>query len=676
MGSVADTPGTAAHPLDPLSANDIQATAALIKSKYADGAVHFKSISIVEPPKKILLPYLAAERAGGSVLPHLPRKTQAVWFLRGSSDFFCALVNLDTSQVEQLTSLGKTGYPNFDEEEVAELRRIVPEHPQVKEALKKLELPEGTEVVCNTWSYGCENDLETKRMVQCYLYCRDPRRTTNASNAYDFPLPIAPVFENETYRLVEIIYLPTGADARVNKDPKFVHHKAKEFHHSLREEPVRTDLKPLSIIQPQGASFAVDGHLIKWQKWRFRLSFNFREGMVIHDVTFDGRELFHRISLSEMAVPYADPRRPFHRKSVFDLGDVGAGTMANNLQLGCDCLGLIKYFSFLVSNAKGEAVPKLNAVCMHEIDNGIGYKHTNDRSGLVSIIRARVLVLQSILTVGNYDYIFAFHFDQAAGIHYEIKATGIVATQLIDRGVRVPWGTTVNEGVLASHHQHVFSLRIDPNLDGSHNTVVFEDVEAMPVEDELNPFGVGFAVKKTKVTSSGHLDFQPNRTFKITNQKSINPVSGEPVAYAITSPMKQMLLAHPDSQHARRARFATHPYWVTRHREGEYFAAGNWTNQSIALPVDQATEDGTGDVAAWANRKDSVDQEDIVLWHSISLTHTVRVEDYPIMPCETMQVSLKPSGFFGENPLMDVPQSSQLSGGSKLYEDHACRRDT
>jgi len=57
---------------------------------------------------------------------------------------------------------------------------------------------------------------------------------------------------------------------------------------------------------------------------------------------YDGRSIFYRLSFSEMAVPYGDPRAPYHRKQAFDFGDGGAGRAANNLELGCDCLGLIK----------------------------------------------------------------------------------------------------------------------------------------------------------------------------------------------------------------------------------------------------------------------------------------------------------------------------------------------
>ena len=44
----------------------------------------------------------------------------------------------------------------------------------------------------------------------------------------------------------------------------------------------------------------------------------------------------------EQTVPYADPRAPFPRKQAFDFGEGGAGMCANNLALGCDCLGHIK----------------------------------------------------------------------------------------------------------------------------------------------------------------------------------------------------------------------------------------------------------------------------------------------------------------------------------------------
>jgi primary-amine oxidase len=56
----------------------------------------------------------------------------------------------------------------------------------------------------------------------------------------------------------------------------------------------------------------VQGNLVQWQKWQFRVGFNYREGLVLHQLAYkDGEELrpvLHRASLVEMAVPYGDPR--------------------------------------------------------------------------------------------------------------------------------------------------------------------------------------------------------------------------------------------------------------------------------------------------------------------------------------------------------------------------------
>jgi primary-amine oxidase len=137
----------------------------------------------------------------------------------------------------------------------------------------------------------------------------------------------------------------------------------------------RQDVKPINITQPEGPSFKVtDESLVEWQKWSFRVSFNPREGAVLHDIHYDGRSILYRMSISEMTVPYGDARAPFHRKQAFDFGDGGAGNCANNLSLGCDCLGVIKYFDAVIVGSDGEPKVHPNVICLHEQDNGIGWK--------------------------------------------------------------------------------------------------------------------------------------------------------------------------------------------------------------------------------------------------------------------------------------------------------------
>lgn len=324
------------------------------------------------------------------------------------------------------------------------------------------------------------------------------------ANHYSLPAPFSPVFDAISKELLWIDYLPTGSSNSGSTETQaWEAVPAVEYSANvLGEDAFRKDLKPLQVVQPEGPSFEVKGRNVEWQKWKFNVGWTMREGPILQNVTYDGRSTFYRLSLSEMTVPYGDPRTPYHRKQAFDLGDSGLGMMSNSLKLGCDCLGLIKYFDGCRVTASGDVVTMPNVVCMHEVDSGIGWKHTNFRTGTSSVVRNRQLVVQCTATVANYEYIFAFILDQAANIHFELRATGIVSTMPIQPNVKVPWGTVVGPGVLAVNHQHLFSIRIDPAVDGHSNTVVYEDV--VPIEEnEYDPFGCAFRAEETVITKPG-----------------------------------------------------------------------------------------------------------------------------------------------------------------------------
>ena len=400
---------------------------------------------------------------------------------------------------------------------------------------------------------------------------RDPQNPSELdSNHYAFPLPISPVIECNEYKVIRIDYLPTGSDNTIHEPRPWQPKAANEYLHDYQN--LRTDLKPLRVIQPEGASFSLTstgetGLIVAWQKWTLRVGYNQREGMVLYDVRYEDRPLFYRLSLSDMNIPYSDPRHPFHKKSAYDLGDAGAGAMANNLQLGCDCLGHIQYLSAVLSDDKGQPIPLKNCVCVHEQDAGIGWKHTNYRTGRAAVVRNRELVLQSIITVSNYEYCLAFLLNQAGDIVYEVRATGILSTQPIDHEldqVGVPFGTVVHPGVLAVHHQHIFSLRVDPMIEGHANRLVYDEAHAMPVSQDWNPHGTGYTVSETVVQQAQGLDLNSdtNRVFKIQNTSVRNPVNGKPVAYKISAPPFQKMLSHPQSFNAKRAEFSDHNVYV------------------------------------------------------------------------------------------------------------------
>jgi primary-amine oxidase len=343
-------------------------------------------------------------------------------------------------------------------------------------------------------------------------------------------------------------------------------------------------------------------------------------------------------------------------------GDAGAGSCANNLALGCDCLGHVKYFSAWLADAEGGPMQCENVICLHEQDGGIGWKHTNHRTGNAAITRMRELVVQSIITVGNYEYVFAWIFRQDASLELETRATGILSTSLIDPGKTSDWGNVVAPGVLAANHQHLFSVRVDPMVDGQKNTIVQEDSVAITPSEEENPFGNAWRLVKTPFLRSGYADAAPfaNRCFKIVNESKTNPISGNPVGYKLVPQPSQMLLAAQGSVARSRAKFAEHHIWVTKYRDGDLWAGGKWTNQS------RVEIDGVSD---YASRDEEVRNEDVVLWHTFGMTHNPTVEQFPVMPAEVQSVKLTPADFFDRNPALDVPQSRQKDNQSKIAID-------
>lgn len=245
------------------------------------------------------------------------------------------------------------------------------------------------------------------------------------------------------------------------------------------------------------------------------------------------------------------------------------------------------------------------------------------------------------------------------------SATGILSTAYIAPDELSPYGNVVSPGVLATNHQHIFSIRIDPAIDGDENSVVQEESVPMPLDAKTNPYGVGYTVEKSVIKQAGFRDLaiEKNRLFKIVNPNKLNPISKRNIGYKIIMPATQMLLAHPESVAAKRADFAGHHLWVTTHKDGELFAGGHFTNQSHGLSKGLRT---------WVAREDNVENTDIVVWCSIGLTHNPRVEDFPVMPSHHEKLLLVPADFFERNPAMDVPPSTQVFNQSVLVDNECC----
>jgi primary-amine oxidase len=418
----------------------------------------------------------------------------------------------------------------------------------------------------------------------------------------------------------------------------------------LREAP-----KPLVIAQPEGASFTVTGHEVQWQKWRFRFSMHPREGLVLHMVGYEDqrkvRPVIYRASLSEMVVPYGDPGETWFFRNAFDMGEYAMGRFANQLEPLTDAPPNAVFFNSTFPNEAGGAFEAPRTVAIFERDGGLLWKHLDFESGRNESRRARQLVMSWIATVGNYEYGFNWIFHQDGTLEMEIGLTGIMQAKGVkpDEAAHAEhFGHMVAEGVAAVHHQHFFNFRLDADIDGTANSVVEMNTAALPAGPR-NPYANAFTMTETLLSkekdAQRQVNMQTGRKWKVINPNAKNRL-GQPAGYMLVPGENSLPYAAPESSVRKRAGFLNAHLWATRFEPDEMNAAGYYVNQS---------KGGDG-LPRWAAANRPIENQDVVLWYTLGVTHIPRPEEWPIMTVHKASFKLIPAGFFVRNPAIDVPK--------------------
>jgi primary-amine oxidase len=636
-GEAGDNRGVT-HPLDPLSAEEIRQAAALVRRDRGVGdGWRFASIELREPAK----PDLAALESGQAV----SRQAVAVCWNRADGQAYKATVSLTGGQVTAWEHLPGQ-QPNMTGDEWHECDEMLRGHPDYIAALERRGITDRSRVLADMWAYGAAFVPERyagRRIGWCDVWYRGSER----GNPYAHHLTgLHPVVDLNMMTLLELE--DTGDPAQPAVDERV----RGEYLPDLLPARLR-EVAPLQVSQPDGAGFDLDGTRLRWQGWDLRIGFNHREGLVLHQVGYTDagrrRPVAHRLSFAEMVVPYRDASPDHYRRTAFDIGEWGLGFMTTSLELGCDCLGEITYLDAVLHDSAGEPRTVPNAICVHEEDSGVLWKHVDERAG-AEVRRARRLVVSFHVTVANYEYLVYWRFYQDGAIECEVRATGIMVTSHVTApGSRPENGTLVDQGIYAPFHQHFIVARLDLDVDGTGNTVyATESVAAAPGGDD--PYGLGLTVASTplRTESEGRQDYDwaTQRSWKVVNPSVTNGL-GSPVGYKLVPSATFPPLIDPASPAFQRAQVIGHTLWVTPYHADERWPCGEF-------PVQAAADTG---LPAWTAADRPIADTDVVLWYVFGLHHVTRPEDWPVMPADIAAFWLKPFGFFDRNPALDVPPS-------------------
>ena len=634
-------PGTGAHPLDPLSQTEVAAVTATLRAHDGFAALsertRFVSIALREPAKADVL----AWTAGGS----LPRREAEVVLLDRGRE--CA--------VEALVALAPAGIAAWQERtdiqpmavvsELMEAEELVRNDPQFQAALRRRGVTDLAAVQVDAWPAGHFGPEEEtgQRLGRAVAFLKPNPGDSEWAHPVDGVIALVDLNRLEVLRVDDHGVVPIPSESG-NFDV-------------TAGAPLRTDIAPLEITQPDGPGFTLEGRVLEWQRWRVHVGFTPREGLVLNQLSYaDGgrqRSILYRASLSEMVVPYGDPSPSHYWKNAFDGGENGVGIAASPLTRGCDCLGEIVYLDAVVSDSAGDAVPIPNAICIHEEDVGVLWRHIEWRDGSGEVRRSRRLVISSFSAIGNYDYGFFWHLYQDGTIAFEVKLTGVLSTGAVAPGERPAHGTLVAPGLNAMVHQHFFNMRLDLDVDGLQNGVDEVWTESLP-PGEGNPHGNAFRARRrrliTELEGKRRVDAASARWWEVVNPSVLHRL-GEPVGYRLLPGETTFPFAQPDAPVSKRAGFIREHLWVTPYRRDERYAAGEYPN----------LHPGGAGLPAWTSADRPIDDTDIVVWYTFGHHHVPRPEDWPIMPVTTAGFQLKPVGFFERNPALDVPPSTPHS---------------
>jgi primary-amine oxidase len=651
------TAPTVDHPLDALTPQEYWI---VYKTLQSEGHLHektiFASVLLHEPDKQYVLAWKPGEP--------IERKADVVLVDEGKS--YAALVDIVAKKSVSFAQLkGEQGpFTSAEEEEVdAEVKK----DPRMVEALKKRGLTDLRLITCYVIPGGYLGLPEQKNPEDRIAF-------GGCMNAVD---TISGPWDREIGGIFFTADMGTKKVLRINDYGVIPPSPTTGIYDGMGGDAL-PGTKPIDVTQPVGPSFTIDKGLVSWQHWRFRFRLDPRQGPVLSMVGLEDqgkiRSVMYEGALSEMYVPYQDPEETWNSHVFLDAGeyfmDTGLGII-KPLVAGIDCPDYATFFSGFFYKENGMPFERPQLACLFERTKGDPIWRHGDPNGTFGR-PTRELVLRTVATVGNYDYVLDWRFGQDEAITVGVGATGILevkpvvdtdvskgmSANLTDKdapGGPVEFGHLIAPGTDAVDHDHFFSFRLDLDVDGVKNNFMVDKLVPYKIPLSRNPgsseaYGRHWiwAMKPTMPATEGDakedVSLQHPAMWRFASSDKKGPM-GYPTSFEIMAGETGVSLLPGDEWPQKRARFSEHQLWVTPYDPDERYAAGKYVTGSR----------GTDGLGAWTKKNRSIMDTDIVAWYTVGFHHAPRAEDWPQMPIMWHEFQIRPYDFFPKNPAMDLP---------------------
>ncbi|XP_077827877.1 amine oxidase [copper-containing] 3 isoform X3 [Macaca mulatta] len=227
------------------------------------------------------------------------------------------------------------------------------------------------------------------------------------------------------------------------------------------KSPVPPGPAPPLQFHPQGPRFSVQGRRVASSLWTFSFGLGAFSGPRIFDVRFQGERLVYEISLQEALAVYGG-NSPAAMMTRYVDGGFGMGKYTTPLTRGVDCPYLATYvdWHFILESQAPKTIR--DAFCVFEHNQGLPLRrhHSDLYSHYFGGLAETVLVVRSVSTLLNYDYVWDMVFHPSGAIETRFYATGYISSAFLF-GATGKYGNQVAEHTLGTVHTHSAHFKVD-----------------------------------------------------------------------------------------------------------------------------------------------------------------------------------------------------------------------
>jgi primary-amine oxidase len=623
------------HPMDALTAEEIALAVDLLKKEgQANADTVYPSISVFEMPKADVLDWKPGD----------PIKRRAAMVYRNNGETYEAVVDLGEKQVVSHAAIANVE-PMILDREWAFARDKAMADERWKKAMARrgytqLKL---ADVFCTPVSAGYfpGQDYQKRRILMVPCYDRVDKLHPVLARPIEGVLAVVDTESGEVLEVIDrdIVSLPEAPQG---------------YGKTLPQDDA--PLKPVEIAAIKGVNFTAKNQLdLTWQNWSMHVRADRRAGIILSLVRFRqgeaNRMIAYQMSVSELFVPYMDPDPTWSFKTYMDAGEFGLGYLISSLQRGIDCPADALMVDLTFPNDVGGTYTRPRALCVFERATGDpAWRHYNSAREQTDGRPEIELVVRTIPTLGNYDYVFDYVFRARGSITLRVGATGFDAIKSVSSAdmdaasaeTDTRYGGLIAPYTVAPNHDHFVNYRLDLDIDGQANSFVRDTLTMAVLKDSPTRKSI-WRVKSQRYKTEGPV--QPDHSveggevFRVVNSLKTNALK-QPPSYLIHGGHNAVSVIDPADPAQARAQFSANTFWITAYRPGEMWAAGNYPNRSRS----------DAGLPKFVSNGESIADTDIVVWYTLGFRHIPAPEDFPILPTLWHEVVLRPMRFFDRDP--------------------------